>query len=87
MKAVNKATYDFSKRQKPISSIVTYNPRPVLKRKHQTYIRRNKEPALKYNKRHENLIGKDLHGKEAVSTYSLNLHNNKDLLRPSPNNK
>ena len=81
----NKITLDLSKRQKPISSIVTYNPRPVLKRKQTYYTRRNKEPLQKYTKKYEYTSNTDISKIGSTSGYNLSIRSNKDLLRPSTN--
>ena len=81
----NRITLDLSKRQKPISSIVTYNPRPVLKRKQTYYTRRNKEPLQKYTKKYENTSNTDISKIGLTSGYNLSIRSNKDLLRPSTN--
>lgn len=64
---LNKTSYDFMRRQKPISSIVSYNPRP-LNRKGTALSKRGE--ATTVTNRYKNFVSHSTYGKEMVASYN-----------------
>lgn len=81
---LNKTSYDLTRRQKPISAITSYNPKPQVQKKYENYYRRDdNDDCFSYAKRYNNIISHSSYGKEMVASYNSYFRNHKQVVRPS----
>lgn len=80
---MNKTTYDFKRRQNPISTAISYNSKAQIQQKYDNYYRRGDNSAFSYTKRYKNIVSQSSYGKEMVASYNSYFKTDKDLMRPS----
>lgn len=80
---MNKTSYDLSHRQKPISTTLSYNRRPVVARTVESKAEQPEKDSAPLNDRYKNLVGQSSYGKAMVASYNSYFKHEREHIRPT----